>query len=266
MTPRQVRRLALLCGVGVALAWSAAGAETPEEAITRCLELIRVDDLEAARACFDPTIQPDDAAPFFTAARDVLRIGDPPTYQVVNRSFEQTDEGGRIDTLVYHVRGETEALLLEAQTREEEQGPVVIGLRWEAAPLDLSDRFPFTLKGVPNLYYALLAAALGIPVFCGYTALLCYRRRPPRRWLWLLFILFGIGKLSVAWVPGPLNAHNVRIAPVSVQLLGAAVKKQPIYDPWVVSISLPLGAILFRRRYPDDPVPAASAAATSEGG
>jgi hypothetical protein len=235
----------MILGLAVATATVAEGSESPDETIRRCLELIRLGETAAARACFAPDALPADAEEILGQAHEALQVGDAPELQVVNRAFAYTTESGRTDTLVYHVRGHAEALLVVAQTRETNGVPALVGLRWESAPLDLSERYPFMIAGVPPLYYGVLGLAVAMPLFILYSAIVCFRRKPHRRWLWLLFILLGIGKLSVVWVPGPLNLDYVRISPLSVQLLGAGIKKMPIYDPWVLSVSFPLGAAVF---------------------
>ncbi len=63
-----------------------------------------------------------------------------------------------------------------------------------------------------------------------------------RKWLWIVFIPFGFGRLSFNWTTG-----RVLFNPLSVhfQLLGAAAVKHGLYAPWIISISVPLGAIVF---------------------
>jgi hypothetical protein len=232
-------------GLSVAIAPTAGASEPADETVRRCLELLRAGETGAAQACFAPDALPKNADEVLGQAHEALQIGDPVELQVVNRALAYTSKSGRTDTLVYHARGAAKALLIVAQTRETDGAPALVALRWEPAPLDLSERYPFTFSDVPPLYYSVLGLAVAIPIFTLYSAILCFRRKPRRRWLWLLFILLGIGKLSVVWVPGPLNLEYVRISPLSVQIFGAGVMKVPIYDPWVLSVSFPFGAALF---------------------
>jgi hypothetical protein len=246
LAARPVRVLAAIL-MGVTLAPMAAASESADELVRRCLESIRLGEAVEARACFAPDALPENADELLEQAYDALQIGDPPEVEVVNRAVAYTARRGRADTLVYHVRGDAKALLVVARTREAGASAALVGLRWETAPLDLSDRYPFRFTGVPLLYYGVLGLAVVTPLFMLYAAILCLRSKPRRRWLWLLFILVGVGQLSVVWVPGPLNLEYLRISPVSFQLFGAGIKTIPVYDPWVLSISFPLGAVLFIR-------------------
>jgi len=235
----------LVLTIGLLGAIAAARAESVDDAVRRCLELLRLGETVAARACFAPKTIPLNGDEVLGQAHEALQIGDPPEYRIVNRAVAYTAKDGRTDTLVVHVRGDATALLVLAQTREINAVPALVGLRWDPAPLDLSERYPFELSGLPLFYYCVLAFAVATPIFMLYAAVVCFRRRPPRRWLWLLFNLLGVGKLSLVWVPGPLAGRNVQLTPLSVQLLGAGIMKTPIYEPWVLSVSFPLGAALF---------------------
>jgi hypothetical protein len=65
-----------------------------------------------------------------------------------------------------------------------------------------------------------------------------------RKWLWVLFILLGLGKLAVNWSTG-----EWQVMPLAVQVFSASIFSSP-YSPWILAVSFPLGAIvfLFRRR------------------
>ena len=60
-----------------------------------------------------------------------------------------------------------------------------------------------------------------------------------RKWPWVLFIIFGIGKVTVNW-----NTAEWSVVPVSVQLFSASAVSA-FYGPWLISASIPLGALAF---------------------
>jgi hypothetical protein len=67
-----------------------------------------------------------------------------------------------------------------------------------------------------------------------------------KKWLWLIFIVVGIGKLFVNWTTG-----QVFFTPLAIQLPPAGANAQ-LYGPWLVYVSIPLGAIIFlimRKRF-----------------
>lgn len=104
----------------------------------------------------------------------------------------------------------------------------------------------FTLTGKNAAQYAVLLAALAVPIFILVTAVACLRTPiPRRRWLWVIFILLGVGTVSTNWATG-----EVGFVVLNVQLFGAAALAAGPYSPWVISAAFPLGAVMFwlRRR------------------
>ncbi|WP_420478580.1 hypothetical protein [Brevundimonas sp. FT23028] len=96
----------------------------------------------------------------------------------------------------------------------------------------------FTLTGKTPAHYAVLGAAVLAFLACVVTAVTAGIRR---RWLWMIGCLFGFGKVALNWTTGAMF-----VQPISIALLGAgALKGLGPADPWVISASIPLPAILF---------------------
>jgi len=90
-----------------------------------------------------------------------------------------------------------------------------------------------------------LAAAIIEPVFILGVLVLCVRTPiPKRKWLWLIFIAFGWLQLTLDWHNGAWHAN-----PLGFQLLGSGylvpMKYPPLIWPLYLTISIPVGAILF---------------------
>jgi hypothetical protein len=108
----------------------------------------------------------------------------------------------------------------------------------ESSSLESTNRF--TLSGKSVLQYVVLGAAIAAGLFTFVVLIVCIRTQMKRRkWLWILFILFGLGKLSVNWTTGQWG-----FMALAAQLFSAAAAA-PLYGPWIVSVSLPIGAVLF---------------------
>lgn len=63
------------------------------------------------------------------------------------------------------------------------------------------------------------------------------------KWLWLLFILVGFGKLSFNWTTADFTWQSMALS-----LLGGSVYKPGPYVEWMFSISLPIGALTFMEK------------------
>src|SRR5262249_3844824 len=104
----------------------------------------------------------------------------------------------------------------------------------------------FTLSGKGSLHYAVLALAVAVPLFIVYALVLCIRTKFERRkWLWGIFVLVGLVQFPLNWSTG-----ETEVTPVSFQVLGAGVMKAGPAAPWMLTVSMPVGAIVFllRRR------------------
>ena len=114
----------------------------------------------------------------------------------------------------------------------------------------LSDRLEhlnkFSLNGKPVLNYLMLLLAVLIVIFVLATLLACIRTRiPKRKWLWCIFVCLGFVGISLNWTNGVVS-----IDPIRVYIPGVTVTAASPYAPWVITVSVPIGAILFwfRRR------------------
>lgn len=105
----------------------------------------------------------------------------------------------------------------------------------------------FSLVGKSGLQYVILVLAIAGPIFCLYALVVCLRTKHQNfKWMWAIFILLGIGSLAVNWTTGELN-----FTPLAVHIPCASATEVPAYGPWMVAVSMPLGAVLFvikRRR------------------
>ncbi len=107
-------------------------------------------------------------------------------------------------------------------------------------PKSLEEINAFTFSGKSFRHYIILLLAACIPVFIVYTIVLCVRTKMKRKWLWIIFMLFGVGKYSFNWTSGQMGFQ-----PISFLIPGAAAFKGGPYAPWIISISVPIGALFF---------------------
>jgi hypothetical protein len=131
--------------------------------------------------------------------------------------------------------------------RSGEGAPVVAGFHVHQVPDALERVHALTLAGKSPWHHAFLAAGLLLIALTVAAAVACVRTRGLRRkWFWLLFILLGVGGLTLNWTTGEVTVNLLR-----VQLISASVGATSPYAPWFVTLSLPIGAIVFlveRRR------------------
>lgn len=131
-------------------------------------------------------------------------------------------------------------LLAEVVTQKSEGVTTIVGFHVTPIADSLENLNRFTLVGKGESQYVILSLAVLAPLFSLYAFILCIKTRMgKKKWLWLIFILLGIGKLMVNWTTG-----QVFFTPLAIQLPPAGANAQ-LYGPWLVYVSVPLGAILF---------------------
>lgn len=127
-----------------------------------------------------------------------------------------------------------------------EPAPLVTGLHLKRMTVPVERLNAFRLRGRTPRHYAMLAAALMVPALIVYALVACVRT-PGLRYApaWLALIVFGIGAVTLNWSTGRLAVRP------SVAFLGASLWRNGPYGPWLLTASLPAGALTFlalRRR------------------
>jgi len=99
----------------------------------------------------------------------------------------------------------------------------------------------FTLANKSVLQYTVLTLGIVIIFFTLITLYFCIKTpMQKKKWLWILFILTGIGSLGVNWTTGEYGTQFL-----SINLFASSAASSGPHSPWIFSISIPLGAILF---------------------
>lgn len=99
----------------------------------------------------------------------------------------------------------------------------------------------FSLTGKRSGQYLFLTAAAA-SLLAMVLALLKVIRTPDlrRKWLWGIAAFFGVGSLQMNWATGAIGFNLL-----TVQLIGAgATSGLSRFDPWFISMTLPIGAVL----------------------
>jgi hypothetical protein len=110
-----------------------------------------------------------------------------------------------------------------------------------AESVEVMNEFTFADKGISQ--YAGLVLAIFVSIFALYEFVLCIRTKMGReKWFWAILILIGAGRLTLNWTTGQWF-----FTPLAVQAPPVMMFCTP-YGPWMVHITVPLGAIAFLLR------------------
>ncbi len=121
----------------------------------------------------------------------------------------------------------------------------------------------FTFEGKSWVHYLMFGLLVTVPLFMLVTAVICFfEKRVQRRWLWIPFILFGLWGVTFNWTTGVIQPELFRIEQgrmvfqfLSLHFLGAGFATHGYFQPWILTIGSPVGAIAyyFRRRVSSKP-------------
>jgi len=245
----KITRIIYLIGVPTLVFLSGCGSPdnlikkfTPpeDEAIaTNYIALLRQKQFEQIEKDLDPSLKSALAQDTLEKMAEAIPTQAPISVKVVGAYSARGTDVYKIN-LTFEYQFPTNWLLINVATQKKDGVLTIIGFNVYPLSDSLENLNKFTLVGKNPLQYATLALAILIPLFTLYALVLCIRTKmEKRKWLWIIFILIGIGKFTVNWTTGQCN-----FASLSFQLFGAASFAPP-YGAWLISISLPVGAILF---------------------
>ncbi len=211
----------------------------------RVYELVRRNDVASLREMAAPTLPQEDLAGAVQQMRSHVHASAPVAVETVawNLNIVNGDAAYEVARLYSHPEGKVQARVIMTRSGE---GPYRLAglhvMRVSPALLQAHDESikaaRFTLAGKSAVHYAVLIGAGLSATLCLFSVIVAGLRR---RWLWMIGCLLGVGKVAVNWATGA-----VFFQPLSVALLGAtALKGLGPTDPWVISASIPLPAILF---------------------
>jgi hypothetical protein len=123
--------------------------------------------------------------------------------------------------------------------------PVIVGFHAAALTRSLEETHRFTFAGKPVWNDFMLALTLACGCVVLYAFVLCIRTRLRKKWLWLLFTLLGVGRLSFNWTT---SHFDFRLFWVAVPPANAS---HVAYAPWYLFASVPLGAVIFLAKRKD---------------
>lgn len=114
------------------------------------------------------------------------------------------------------------------------------GLHYRQIERSLIEFHEFTVEGKSGTHHFFLLGSAATPLLVLGCVVSCWRRRPKRRWLWLLFIPLSFPVLSLNWSTGELSLHLL-----AFNLFGAAFFQGGLFEPMRFQLAIPVGALVY---------------------
>ena len=229
---------------------------TPEEEATAkmYLDQLKHGKTDEIVRMADPSIKTDTLQKTLAQMAAYIPAGEPISVTLVGDNHVATSSTQMVN-LTYEFHYTSQWLLENVAIKTENGTSTIVGMSVVPLNRSLEEQHRFDLMGKTPLQYAYLALAVLMPLFTVLALIVCARSKlKGRKWPWIVFILVGLGKFSISWATGQTD-----FTPVMFQLFSAAAVAAP-YGPWIVSFSLPLGALVFlaRRKALTNPEPLAA--------
>ena len=235
-------RLAALLLLALALAGCGpVKFATPQEEATAqgWIARLRARDFDAISDAMDPSTKAGELRATLEKMADAFPPGAPTSTKLVGDNHV-TSNDTRMVNLTYEYEFPGQWMLANVAIRSRAGVDSIVGFSAYRMPGSLEERNRFALADKPAICYLVLALAIGVPAFTIFALVVCARTKlRGRKWPWIIAILLGVGRLSVDWASGQWGFQ-----PLIVQLLGAGAVAAP-FGPWILSVSLPLGALVF---------------------
>jgi hypothetical protein len=117
----------------------------------------------------------------------------------------------------------------------------IIGVYMEPLDRPLKEINAFTLENKSVTHYMMLALAIIIPLFSLFAIALCVKKKEGfAMWVWAVFILVGIGNVSINWTSGKV-AYNI----ISITSVWAPGLRDGASGAYYITYAIPVGAIVF---------------------
>lgn len=224
-------------------------ADDEKEAVAqRYLQLLVDRDFSAIERELDPALPRPELHTQLEAMRGLLPGESPLARNLVGYYVTKSMGGLTRYDLTYQLDYGTAWLLAYTVWTEDAAGNrVLLAFRLQPLSEPLQTTHALNFARAKMGHYVFSALAGGVFAFGVVSLVACARTKFPRRkWLWVLFVLVGVGQVTFNWTTGQIG-----FVPISVQVLSVGLSAPSVYAPWTLSVSLPLGAVLFwfkRRR------------------
>ena len=211
------------------------------------LSKLRSQDYEYVKSILSPELAPQVNDELLAKLAALFRAGDPLSVKIIGSQVNVIN-GQWQGNFTFEYEFNSGWNIANAALRKIDGGYEVIGLHVYQTEASQKGINAFSLVSKTPFQYLVLFLAAGVPVFILCTLVVCIRTPIlGKKWLWIIFILLGFGSIQVNWTNG---AYAIQL--LSVYLFGASATTAGLAAPWVISASIPLGAIIFwfkRRKF-----------------
>lgn len=235
---------------GCGLPQSAAEFEsTPEVAFLKAtVNQLVTHQHGAIKALIDPSVQHPEVDSALKNLQAKVPAGTPTHLEAVNWQVMRTtqiagrDGSTRVANVAFEYTYPGPRWMIASASLAGEPGQFrILAFNIEPIPAPLSELNAFSLMNKSWKHYAFLVMALGAFSVSLFALLRCIRTQDLKsKWLWAVFICVGLVAFSINWTSGAIS-----IKPLYFSFMSASIGQSGWVGPWIVSFSVPVGALAF---------------------
>jgi hypothetical protein len=206
------------------------------------IDLLRQQHYDVIEATIDPSIATSSMHGTLVSMAALVPAGEPTSVTLIGANRLKASGFETVNlTFEYNFSGKW--MVANVATKKDGGPTTIVGLNIYPEPNSIEERNKFVLGGKSAFQYLVLGLAIVLPLFTLLTLAICIKTKlRGRKWPWVLFVIFGIGKLALNWTTG-----QWAFSLLNIQLLSAGAFA-PLYGQWTIFLSVPVGAIVFLMR------------------
>ena len=210
-----------------------------EAKATNYIALLRQGNYEAIQKDSDPGFTNTDTRNMLVKMAALIPSQEPKSVKTVGAQ-QNWNNGVYKIYLSYEYEFPTNWILISLVLQGTGENRTINGFHVRLLPDSLENLNRFTFTGKNLFQDMIFASAVLIPIFILFALVLCiYTKMAKRKWPWIVFILFGFGEITVNWTTGQWQFGLLHF-----QLFGVGAFAPP-FGAWLITVSVPLGAIIF---------------------
>lgn len=206
------------------------------------VDLLRSRSFDEIDSAADPSVRGPKLYAALLKMTEAMPEERPTSTKMVGAQVRTDKDGTRTD-IVYEYEFSGKWVLANVALLRKPGSVSLVGLSVRATPESLEEHHKLRLAGKSATHYAVFAMAILFPLLTLYAFVTCLTTTlSGRKWPWVVFILFGIGNFAINWTTGETQFSLLTIRLFSASIAAVA------FGPWILSVSLPLGALVFLLR------------------
>lgn len=234
--------VSILAAALAVLALAACSGLKPDDTVRSFYDAVRAGDGAKVRSLAAPELQGPSVDAELAKLRRILPAEAPTKAKGLSRSIRKTLASGEtLETQELYEVGARKVVVAAMLRRADTSQPwKVQGFHVRVlTPTELKVN-AFTFEGKTPLHFGFLAATVLAPALMIAAIVKVVRRKGLRRkWLWIILALAGAATFQMNWTTGAVAVN------LTLQLIGAGVMTTaPGLTPWILTFTLPIGAIL----------------------